>query len=149
VPIVHDCAHGVIDQSNNHVAEERVPVVQIASFYPTKLIAAGEGGIVASNATGVVAAVRALRSYRDKPPSGRLLNDNFTDLEASIARVQLSKLAQTLALRVKRAEDYRAELTPLQDGGWLRLPEARVDRTWYRFAVSLCRHRAAAVGAAL
>jgi perosamine synthetase len=109
----------------------------MSSFYATKMLGAGEGGIVASKDPELVARVRTARDYGDQLPDGRYLNDKLTDIEAAVALVQLRKLEDILRERDARAAAYADALAPLAEGGVVTLPENRPGRIWYRYAVRL------------
>jgi perosamine synthetase len=144
LPVVEDCAHGI----GGHC--EAVPfgaagAVSIGSFYATKMLAAGEGGIVAARDAALIERVRQARDYGDQPADGRHLNDKMTDIEAAIAQVQLNRLPDILAHRSRLACRYDAMLQPLSDEGLVTLPPATSGRIWYRYALELQRHTAANV----
>ena len=67
--------------------------VSIASFYATKMIAGGEGGMIASGDASLVERARAARDYGDQLPGAQNLNDKMTDVEAAIVREQLGSPA--------------------------------------------------------
>ena len=141
VPIVEDCAHGIGGMS------ARTPfgasgTLSIASFYATKMIAAGEGGIVASRETSRLQSIRSARNPSDQGPNAHHLNDKMTDIEAAIARVQLRRLPATLERRRTLAARYTERLAPLAGRELLVLPREVPGRIWYRYAVRLTRHRA-------
>ena len=148
VPVIEDCAHGI----GGFVGKGPfggATAASVASFYATKMIAAGEGGVVASNHEQILAAVRQARNPSDQTPNGVHLNDKMTDMEAAIARVQLSRLKWTLSEREKRARRYSQLLSDVADRGLLVLPGAAEGRIWYRYAVRLTHGSAAAVAGAL
>jgi perosamine synthetase len=146
LPIVEDCAHGIGGRTSGGrfgAGSE----VSMSSFYATKMLGAGEGGIVASKDSELVGRVRRARDYGDQLPDGRHLNDKLTDIEAAVARVQLRKLDDILREREARAVAYTDVLTPLAEAGLVTLPENRTGRIWYRYAVRLHNGLAGDVGA--
>ena len=83
------------------------------SFYPTKNMTAGEGGMITSNDQGVIKKARLLRnqgmaSRYDHQVVG--LNNRMTDIHAAIGRVQLSKLQHNNEARVNNAKFYSENL---------------------------------------
>ena len=106
-------------------------LVQITSFHPSKVLAAGEGGAVLSADHELLADVRYLRSPGalavrgvPTPPAfdgrpGRSLR--MSDLDAALALVRLAKLDQVLARRRAAAARWHAALEHL--GGPLGLPD--------------------------
>ena len=144
VPVIEDCAHGIGGRVEGKPFGG-ASAASIASFYATKLIAGGEGGVVASNHARVLAGVRAARNPSDQRPSPLHLNDKLTDLEAAIVRVQLARLEWTLSERAARARRYAEMLAPLASRGSIVLPEIVEGRIWYRYAVRLESHSADAI----
>ena len=148
LPIIEDCAHGI-----GGCVEGRPfgggTVASVASFYATKLIAGGAGGVVASNDDALLRVVRQARDPSDQPPNALHLNDKLTDLEAAIARVQLARLRWILQQRAVRAKRYAEMLSDLSADDVIALPEAAEGRVWYRYAVRLRRGSAADIARTL
>jgi perosamine synthetase len=136
VPIVEDCAHGIGGRTDAGPFGAGGDL-GIASFYATKMHAAGEGGIVASRGPELIERVRAARDYGDRPPDAQHLNDKMSDIEAAIAVVQLKRMGKALALRAERAARYDEALGGLAADGLVELPARDTGRTWYRYAVRL------------
>jgi perosamine synthetase len=148
VPIIEDCAHGIGGRVEGRPFGS-VGAASIGSFYATKFIAGGEGGVVASNDETFLADVRAARNPSDQAPNGLHLNDKMTDIEAAIVRVQLGRLAWMLNERELRARRYSELLADFASRGLLILPAAAEGRIWYRYTVRLARGSASAVAAAM
>lgn len=83
------------------------------SFYPTKNMTSGEGGMVSTGRAEVARMVRLLRNqgmeqrYRNEVVG---FNTRMTDIHAAIGRVQLARLAEWTARRQSIAERYDSEL---------------------------------------
>lgn len=144
IPVIEDCAHGIGGQSAGRPFGG-IGALSVASFYATKMIAGGEGGIVAGNDPDRIDRIARARNYNDQEPNGLHLNDKMTDIEAAIALAQLQRLPEILRLRAERANLYHAMLSPLVKEGLLDLPLNPAGRIWYRYGVKLRRHLAAAV----
>jgi dTDP-4-amino-4,6-dideoxygalactose transaminase len=84
------------------------------SFYPTKNMTAGEGGMVTVSDTSMA---RLLRLYRNQGMLRQYENEivgfncRMTDLHAAIDRAQLTKVAGWTAQRRANADFYRAQLS--------------------------------------
>jgi len=141
LPVVEDCAHG-IGGSCDGQPFGGVGTVNISSFYTTKMIAAGEGGIVAARDKELIQRIRNARDYGDQLPDRHHMNDKMTDIEAALARAQVNRLPEMLSLRADRAEVYDERLAPLAEQGLIVLPQRPPGRIWYRYAVRLTRHDA-------
>lgn len=144
LPVLEDCAHGIGGQSSGGPFGAGA-AASMTSFYATKMLAAGEGGILASRDPALVGRAREARDYGDRPPDGRHLNDKMTDLEAALALVQLDKLPEMLERRAERAQHYLELLQPLAEEDLLVLPPSIEGRIWYRFEVRLRNHDAAGI----
>lgn len=103
----------------------------VFSFYATKLITTGEGGMLLSNDERVLAAGRDLRAYDQKEDALPRLNYKMTDLEAALGLAQLKKLPQFLRRRDEIATRYRERLSALPLEQPLRFP----GRIFYRYVV--------------
>lgn len=144
LPMVEDCAHGIGGQCGTEPFGA-AGTISIGSFYATKMLAAGEGGIAASRDVRRIERIRQARDYGDQPADGRHLNDKMTDIEAAIAQVQLGRLPEILASRERLAQQYDALLAPLADAGLLVRPPQAAGRIWYRYTLQLQRHHAAEI----
>jgi dTDP-4-amino-4,6-dideoxygalactose transaminase len=144
LPVIEDCAHGIGGQCGNRPLGG-IGTLNIGSFYATKMLAGGEGGIVAGNDSGLIQRVVQARQYNDQDPNRVYLNDKMTDLEAALVCVQLARLSEILSLRAKRAARYNAWLSSLVETGLIVLPIDTPGRIWYRYTVRLLHHDAKSV----
>ena len=107
------------------------------SFYATKLITTGEGGMIVTNNKRLADSIRDLRQY-DKQPHYRLRwNYKMTDIAAAIGVVQLQKLSCFLLRRQQLAELYA---NSLKDISGISLPYFCQGRVWYRYVIR-CKNR--------
>lgn len=84
------------------------------SFYPTKNMTSGEGGMVVTSDSDLARRVRLLRNQgQERRYENELvgLNNRMTDLHAAIGRVQLTKLASWTAERQTNAARLDAGLS--------------------------------------
>lgn len=124
IPIIEDCAHGPI-LGRGHIG--------VSSFYATKLIGAGMGGIVAAHDHALTATVRQRRDYGDQPPDGRNENDKLHEDVAGRAVAGLNLLAENCLERWALAARYTEALA----GAAVSLPVATDGRVWYRYTPML------------
>jgi len=135
IPLIEDCAQtlGATEQGR---AVGTVGQLTVCSFYATKLLCTGEGGMVLSNDEDLLERVRALREY-DQAPSlnAAAFNCKMTDLEAAMGLSQLNQLGTFLERRAALAAVYRESLP----AGLFNLPSVPSGRThcYYRFVVRL------------
>ena len=149
VPVVEDSAHAF-------------PVVHkgrmlgtwgdagVFSFYATKAITTGEGGMVVTRREELARRIKVMRLHgidrdvwkRYTAANGSWEYDvveagykyNLTDLAAAIGVAQLAKAGTFLDLRRRVA---RAYLAGLGECDWLDLPEDTDDNGWHLFVVRL------------
>lgn len=140
-PVIEDCAHGIGGRWKG-CRFGSMGDLSFSSFYATKMIGAGEGGIVAGDDPTLLEKIRRARDYGDQFPDGRHLNDKMTEMEAALALSQLGRLSNTLKRRSDVAVGYRRRLSSWARRGFLVLPSPTPGRVWYRFALRLVRHRA-------
>ena len=94
------------------------------SFYPTKNMTTGEGGLVTTGDDHVARTIRLLRNQgQERRYENEIvgLNNRMTDIHASIGRVQLRRLPEWTRQRQDNAAFYDAHLTgvvtpPVADG---------------------------------
>lgn len=131
--IIEDSSHGFSCQLGSP-APFSVADIAILSFYATKLIAAGEGGVLLACESRIAEFVGDMRDYTDKLPEAGRLNDKMTDIEATLALCQLDRLEDMLRARRARAEIYSRALAGIPG---ITLPRDAADRVWYRYALQV------------
>jgi len=120
VPVIEDCAQSLGSTYRNRPTGG-FGVAAVFSFYATKVIAAGEGGMVVSRDERLIARIRDLRDYDEKDDLSLRFNAKLTDLQAALALSQLGKLPAFIARR--------------------RTIAARYDRVWTQLASPAARRR--------
>jgi perosamine synthetase len=103
----------------------------IVSFYATKLLTCGEGGMVLTDDAGIAEFVRDRRDYDNRDDLVRRFSYKMTDIQAAIGRVQLRRLPSFLARRREIATRYIREFEALP----LRVLQAD-SHAWFRFVVT-------------
>jgi dTDP-4-amino-4,6-dideoxygalactose transaminase len=117
VPVIEDAAHAVESAYRGRKTGSFSDIVCF-SLYATKNVAAGEGGLIATQRDDVAEAVDALRYMRRGHGSLYDLvvpgyKANLSDVLASIALVQLDKLERHRAIRERHVAAYDAAVTDL------------------------------------
>ena len=135
IPLIEDCAQtlGATEQGRS---VGTVGLLTVCSFYATKLLCTGEGGMVLSNDADLLERVRALREY-DQAPSlnAGAFNCKMTDLQAAMGVTQLNQLGTFLEQRAAVAALYRESL-PTEIFTLPAVPSGRTH-SYYRFVVRL------------
>ena len=112
VKIMEDAAQGHLASLNGRNSGE-FGIVASFSFYPTKNMTAGEGGMVVTDSAEVARTLRLLRNQGQEIRYQNEIvgfNTRMTDIHAAIGRVQLRKLPGWTALRQKNAAYLDANL---------------------------------------
>jgi dTDP-4-amino-4,6-dideoxygalactose transaminase len=135
IPLIEDCAQtlGVTEQGRPVGTVGRLTV---CSFYATKLLCAGEGGMVLSSEGTLLERVRSLREYDGAAtldPSS--FNLKLTDLQAALGLSQLGRFSAFHERRRVLAAAYRETLSTKA----AVCPSAPPGRThgYYRFVIRL------------
>ncbi len=132
VPIIEDCAQAVGG------TYRKKPLgtfgdAAIFSFYATKMMATGEGGMVTSNSTEIIERVRDLKTYDQKKSDQVRYNYKMTDVQAALGEMQLGRLDDFIKQRRKIARQYVKHLKSLS----IKLPVEIAEHIYYRFVVGL------------
>ncbi len=112
-------------------------VVSITSFYATKLMTTGEGGMLFTDDEALAKEARDLRDYDNRDDYRPRHAFKMTDIQAAIGRVQLETLPEFLVQRRSIAERYHEAF----DGLPLELPRQN-DHIFFRYVVALDRRNA-------
>jgi dTDP-4-amino-4,6-dideoxygalactose transaminase len=132
VPIIEDCAQAV-GGTYHQKPLGSLGDAAIFSFYATKMLATGEGGMVASKSPEIIARIRDLKAYDGKSADAVRYNYKMTDLQAAIGEVQLGRLHEFIRQRRKIARQYFESFKSLN----VKLPLESDGHIFYRFVVGL------------
>jgi dTDP-4-amino-4,6-dideoxygalactose transaminase len=121
VPLVFDAAHGL---GTMHAGRPvgGFGVAEVFSMSPTKMVVAGEGGIVATNDASLAETVRVGRDYGDPGDYDTAfpgLNARLSEFHAATALVSLEHLDEHIATRRSLAARYTEGLA---DTAGIRMP---------------------------
>ncbi len=145
VPVVEDAAHAFPTRTAGGFVGN-LGDAGAYSFYATKPMTTGEGGMLVTNRDDVARRGRIMRLHgidhdvwdRYTAPGASWRYDvvapgfkyNLTDIAAAIGRVQLRKAADFLARRAVIAHKY---LEAFADLDFLKLPRAPAEHAWHLF----------------
>ncbi|MDY7030958.1 MAG: DegT/DnrJ/EryC1/StrS family aminotransferase [Thermodesulfobacteriota bacterium] len=132
VPLIEDCAQALgASYHGKHVGS--FGVVSIFSFYATKVITSGEGGMILSHSEDLLEKARDLRDYDNKDDYKIRFNYKMTDLQGALGMSQIEKLPFFLNKRKSIAERYTSELGDIP----ALLPREYPDREhiFYRYVI--------------
>lgn len=132
VPIIEDCAHS-IGATFNGKKVGSFGTLTIFSFYATKMLTTGEGGMVSSNSLLLLKKVKEMRDYDKKDKWGLYFNYKMSDIQAALGLNQLKNLAVFIKKRRQIAAFYTKALANLE----VRLPTkcSKIDSVFYRYII--------------
>jgi dTDP-4-amino-4,6-dideoxygalactose transaminase len=132
VPIIEDCAQAVGGGYRNKPLGT-FGEAAIFSFYVTKMIATGEGGMVIAKSPDLLDRVRDLKTYDEKKADRMRYNYKMTDMQAALGEVQLGRLDDFITRRQNIAHKYRQAFESFA----VKLPADHGGHIYYRFAIGL------------
>jgi perosamine synthetase len=133
-PVIEDCAQSIGARFKGSCTGS-FGTLSIFSFYATKMLGAGEGGMVASNNPKFIDAIKDLRDYDEKKTYEVRYNYKMTDIMAALCNSLLKRLTSFIDRRKEIAEIYDRELSGLE----LEIPivPERRDHVYYRYVVKV------------
>lgn len=123
VPLIEDCSHGFGRAGMGSLGD-----VSMLSLYATKLIGAGQGGVVLTHDDAKAAILRDASDYVDKPMAAHRQRETMSAPEAALGLCQLDRLRDLLARRDALAARYNAAFGKNCPHG---------NRVWYRYTITV------------
>ena len=138
VPLVVDAAHALGTRRNGRqVGAEGL--AEVFSLSPTKLVVAGEGGLVATSCGCLANLVRMGREYGNDGQYGCWLpglNGRLPELSAVVGHASLARLDEVAARRAAAAAAYREALADVPGIGFQRIPDGGRS-SWKDFTIAI------------
>jgi len=132
IPIIEDCAHsiGSLYKGRNTGSQG---TISIFSFYATKMLAAGEGGMVCTDDSNIAETIYDLSTPNMRDSYRVRYNYKMSDLTAGLALNQMKKLDTFVKKRKKIAEIYKTIFSsfPVK----LQKPINDTEPNYYRFII--------------
>jgi perosamine synthetase len=134
IPVIEDCAHSIGARFKGHYSGS-FGIISVFSFYATKMLGAGEGGMVLSNYLDIVETIRDLREYDERDTYKTRYNYKMTDIQAALCNSLLKKLPSFIDRRKEITEIYNADFA----GVGIKTPIVSRERehVYYRYVVPL------------
>jgi dTDP-4-amino-4,6-dideoxygalactose transaminase len=132
IPFIEDCAQAVGGFYRNKPLGTFGDAA-IFSFYATKVMTTGEGGMVIAQSPEIIERIRDLKTYDEKAANRVRYNYKMTEIQAAIGEVQLAQLDGFVARRRQIAQRYLRSFKSLA----VRLPVDPDQHIFYRFSVGL------------
>lgn len=134
IPVIEDCAQSVGSRYNGGYTGG-FGVLSIFSFYATKMLATGEGGMILSDDDRLAGIARDLRDYDEKDSYSVRYNYKMTDMQAALGISQLKKLPSFIRRRKEIADLYNKSLGEISFPV-PAAPEGR-EHIYYRYVLLL------------
>jgi len=143
--LIEDCAHA-IGTTFNGIQTGNFGVTGNFSFYPTKQITTGEGGMVISNDESIINEIKKLKAFGiDTPPELRTkpgvydvqglgYNYRMTDFQAALGVGQMERYGENVSGRRKNAKLY-CDL--LENRNEISFTEYSDDHSYFLFQIIL------------
>lgn len=132
VPIIEDCAQA-IGSTYRRKCVGTFGEAAIFSFYATKVMTTGEGGMVVSDSKDLMDRVRDLREYDNKDKYKIRYNYKTTDIHAAIGLAQLARIEMFIRRRRAIARSYDQAFESLD----LQLPPRERGHIYFRYVLGL------------
>ncbi len=133
IPIIEDCAQALGSKINDkHVG--LFGDIAIFSFYATKLITTGQGGMIISTNSEFVDNARDYREYDMRKDYYPRFNFQMTDIQAAMGIVQLKKFNNLLEKRKKIAYKY-IEICEEKNWDYQKAKYSNFTQNWFRFVL--------------
>ena len=132
IPVIEDCAQS-IGASVDGKSAGSFGVLSVFSFYATKVLTSGEGGMVLGDSEALISKVRDLRDYDKKQNYTIRYNYKMTDMQAALGLNQLARLDEFIKIRKQVAARYFTEFEKLD----ISLPQRRDknEHIYFRYVV--------------
>ena len=155
IPVIEDAAHAFPSPMAEFGGRLAGTIGRAGafSFYATKTITTGEGGMLATNDAALADRARSMRlhgisrdAWKRYSASGSWyyeiesagFKDNLTDIAASLGLVQLARARELREARAEVAARYSAGLGHLEEAGLLTLPrDPRGEHAWHLYIIRM------------
>lgn len=132
VPLIEDCAQALGAEYHSRPVGS-FGVAAIYSFYATKVISTGEGGMVATGSSDIARRIKDLKTYDRKENYSVRYNYKMTDFQAAMGLCQLARLDSFIRRRRTIAGQYARSFKDLN----LRLPPDDPGHIYFRYVIGL------------
>jgi dTDP-4-amino-4,6-dideoxygalactose transaminase len=130
VPVIEDCAQSLGAEYHGRRVGS-FGGLSMFSFYATKMITTGEGGMVLIDDHDLYAKVVEMRDYDNKPLNPLRYNYKMTDFQAALGLSQMSRLSAFIERRRNLASLYSARLAKYG----VRAQKHRQGSVFYRYVI--------------
>jgi perosamine synthetase len=132
IPVIEDCAQAIGATFEGQKVGS-FGMLSVFSFYATKVLACGEGGVVLSDAEDLISKIKDLRGYDNKDDYRLRYNYKMTDIQASLGLSQLSSLERFIGKRREIVARYFEEFKDCDFS--LPIWKEGKEHIYYRFVI--------------
>ena len=133
-PIIEDCAQATGARYDGKLTGT-IGNLSIFSFYATKMMTTGEGGMILAKSRELIKKIRDIRDYDCKKDYKLRFNYKITDLQAAMGIVQLEKLPGFIRRRMEIKNRYDQAFSQWGLTGGLTDPKHKP--VYYRYILLL------------
>lgn len=133
IPVIEDCAQAIGATLKGKLVGS-FGQAAIFSFYATKMMTTGQGGMVVSKNHKFIDQIRDYREYDFRPSYMPRFNFQMTDVQAALGLIQLKRLNKFIARRKQIAKFYSEMLV---GKSYITLPTETTGQKscWYRYVI--------------
>jgi len=136
VPVIEDCAQ-CVGATIDGKPVGSLTTLSVFSMYATKVLAAGEGGMVATSDSAIARAVKDIREYDNRDDFRQRFNFKMSDMHAAVAREQLKKIDRIVRRRRAIAARYDAALEAVMGTAALPPRHPAAQPMYFRYVVRM------------
>lgn len=133
IPVIEDCAQS-IGATVNGDKVGTFGTISVFSFYATKMLTTGQGGMVVSSDSRVIEKIRDYREFDRREVYYPRFNFQMTDFQAALGLSQLDKLGSFISKRRSVAGIYRDAIRGKNNVVWQGLFD-NTEPNFYRFVL--------------
>lgn len=132
IPLIEDCAMALGAEYKGRKVGS-FGDISVFSFYATKVITTGEGGMLISNSPGILSAAKNLREYDEKKNGILRFNYKMTDFQSAMGISQMKRLPGFIKKRRLIAKKYIEGMKNMP----IFFPEERINMKsiYFRFVI--------------
>jgi perosamine synthetase len=136
IPVIEDCAHGIgADYHNKKLGS--FGALSIFSFYATKMLATGYGGMVATNNKRLAERIKNLREFDNRADYITRYNYQMGDWQAALGLSQLAQLDSFIKRRREIARLYDNALAGNTGIMYRQAVRRESHPSWLRYIVGV------------
>jgi perosamine synthetase len=133
VPVIEDCALSVGARIDGRKVGSFTEL-SVFSFYATKMLATGHGGMVLSRSEDTLSTLRDFIWYDNRTEYGLSFNFRLTDFQAALGRSQLTRLDDFIARRRRIAAIYDEGF---EQAGMVVVPPRPDESVYFRYILQV------------